>query len=422
MISTTSVNWSLRHKLGFRFSFLYFGLFIILQNNGAYPFISSLLKKPLEWMDSFYVWLGKNILGLDYEFSAQITGSGDMTKDYICLLLIFVIALIGALIWSIIDKNRKNYSVLYYWLIVAIRLYVGLMLINYGFYKLFKTQFPYPSIGRLSQPYGNSSPMGLAWTFLGFSYGYNIFMGIAEVAAGLLLFRKTITLGALITFVTGLNIMAINYFYDIPVKILSTHLVLMTLFLLLPNVKSLFAIFVRGRTIDLKSFKRPLYKKKNTNKILSLIKLLFIGYFIIDLLISNFKYLDSKKIQIEQDFDGKFEIEFFSLNKEERTHFKDSIRWKSISVNNRRSYISIEKMNKKRSYYKYEVDTLKKLVHLKDYYDSTRVYRLNYKKTDSLFNFNIIMEKDTIKANAIKKDFQLMSRGFNWISERPFNR
>ncbi|MGY0037489.1 hypothetical protein [Pedobacter sp. NJ-S-72] len=105
------------------------------------------------------------------------------------------------------------------------------MLIKYGMAKIIKLQFPFPSNYRMIQAYGDSSPMGLAWTFLGFSKGYNLFMGIAEVMGILLLFRRTLTIGAIIALMTTANVMAINYFYDVPVKILSTALVLMCIFI-----------------------------------------------------------------------------------------------------------------------------------------------------------------------------------------------
>jgi hypothetical protein len=37
----------------------------------------------------------------------------------------------------------------------------------YGFIKVFPTQFHLPGPGRLVQPYGDSSPMALLWTFMG---------------------------------------------------------------------------------------------------------------------------------------------------------------------------------------------------------------------------------------------------------------
>ena len=183
------------------------------------------------------------MLHLSQEITTFTNGSGDTTYDYVSVLLFFVIAILGSALWSIIDRNRVNYQKFYYWLTVAMRFYVGLMLINYGLVKVVKLQFPSPAFYRLLEPYGDSSPMGLAWTFLGFSKGYNLFMGIAEMSAVLLLFRRTMTVGVLITLMTTANVMAINYFYDVPVKILSTHLVLMTLFFIVKRFKNLICFF-----------------------------------------------------------------------------------------------------------------------------------------------------------------------------------
>jgi len=68
--------------------------------------------------------------------------------------------------------------------------------------------------------------MGLLWTFMAASKGYQIFTGAAEVLGGiLLLWKRTTTLGALTVFGVMANVMALNFFYDVPVKLLSTHLV-----------------------------------------------------------------------------------------------------------------------------------------------------------------------------------------------------
>jgi 4-amino-4-deoxy-L-arabinose transferase-like glycosyltransferase len=43
------------------------------------------------------------------------------------------------------------------------------MLLGYGFAKVFPLQFAQPSAFRLGQQLGDMSPMGLLWTFMGFS-------------------------------------------------------------------------------------------------------------------------------------------------------------------------------------------------------------------------------------------------------------
>lgn len=161
-------NWSILQKIAFRFVFLFFLLFIVFVNNGTYPLWGYLMKYPNEWLHHFIPWVGKKILHLSYDITVFTNGSGDTTYDYVILFVILVISLTGTLIWSIVDRRNRNYQTLYYWLTVAIRFYVGLMLINYGLVKVIKLQFSYPGVYRLGQLYGDSSPMGLAWTFWAF--------------------------------------------------------------------------------------------------------------------------------------------------------------------------------------------------------------------------------------------------------------
>ena len=146
------------------------------------------------------VWIAKNILHISYPITVFTNGSGDTTYDYVVVFFITAISFVAALAWSILDKRTRNYDKLLYWLRVVVRYYVAVTMFSYGFVKVFKLQFPFFSPDRLLEPYGNSSPMGLAWNFLGFSRGYNYVMGLAELLSGsLLLFRRTTTLGALVT-------------------------------------------------------------------------------------------------------------------------------------------------------------------------------------------------------------------------------
>lgn len=133
-------------------------------------------------------------MGIKYIIGTEPSGSGDTTYDWLKLLFVLILASFGSFFWGIFSKPTKNYDKLYYYLTLAVRYYVGFLLISYGLVKVFKLQFPAPNLYRLSQEYGDSSPMGLAWTFLGFSKGYNLFMGIAEICSIFLLFRRTLVI------------------------------------------------------------------------------------------------------------------------------------------------------------------------------------------------------------------------------------
>lgn len=421
----STVNWSVLERIGFRFSFIYFSLFIIIQNNGAYPFWQWIMEKPTEWLQQFIPWVGKHILGLPKDITVFTNGSGDTTYDYIIVLCIFSLAVLGALIWSFIDRKRTNYTKLFYWLRVAIRCYVALMLINYGLVKVIKLQFPSPSFYRLIEPYGESSPMGLAWTFLGFSKGYNLFMGIAEVAAVLLLFRRTLTFGLIITLMTTANVMAVNYFYDVPVKIVSTHLVLMTLFLLLRDFKVLWQFFFTRIPVSLSIQRLPITNNNwrvASRSIKWLVVIYVLGYGFIETIRSQERYgANAPKPPLY----GLYEMTYFEKNGEPvPANINDTERWRYLLIEYEGA-AQIHKMDNSRLYYKTEIDTSKRELKLISYRDSTDTFTLKYQNNNYTFSFETRYKNDTIKSTCdiIKKeDFLLMNRGFHWISEYPYNR
>ncbi len=123
-------------------------------------------------------------------------------------------------------------SIPHAWLRLLVRYTLAFTLFGYGFAKIFPLQFPPPRLFRLIQPYGDFSPMGVLWNFMGASVPYQIFSGAAEALGGfLLLFRPTTTLGALVSFAVMANVVALNFCYDVPVKLYSCNLLLMAVFL-----------------------------------------------------------------------------------------------------------------------------------------------------------------------------------------------
>jgi hypothetical protein len=121
-------------------------------------------------------------------------------------------------------------------------------MINYGMAKVIPLQMPYPSLTRLLQPFGTFSPMGVLWTSIGASQAYEIFAGCAEVVGGLLLILpRTATLGALICLADMIQVFMLNMTYDVPVKLFAFHLVLLTCFLLAPDLPRLASVLFLNR-------------------------------------------------------------------------------------------------------------------------------------------------------------------------------
>ncbi len=423
----THESWTSVQKIAFRFAFLAIGLFILIENNGAYPFYDVIMAYPGELLHIFIPWVGKNILHLSYDITVFTNGSGDTTYDYVILFVILCLSVTGTIIWSLLDRNRDNYSKLYYWLTVAVRFYVGLMLFNYGMYKVIKMQFPFPGVGRLMQPYGNSSPMGLAWTFLGFSKGYNLFMGLAEVAALMLLFRRTVTVGAIITLMTTANVMAVNYFYDVPVKIVSTSLVVMTLFLLLPDLKRLFKFFFTGEAVSLPVMPAPAIRKKWLKITGYSLKYVVIAYAVvvgsIELVSASREYGDAAP---KTPLYGAYFVKSFVVNHDTLPPLTtDSTYWKHLIIQ-WGEYAQIRFLNDSTRGYSMKIDTVARTLYLKQRLDTTNKSLLAYQMVDEK---NMLL-RGTIKNDSVsillkrktEKDFLLMKRGFRWINEYPFNR
>lgn len=426
--SFNAPKWSRLEKISFRFFFLYFSLFIIFQNNAAYPLFEKISVLWENLLNNYIPWVGKHILGIDYDFSAGLGGSGDTTFDYVILFSIAILSIFGTIVWSLVQRKTQNYQKLYYYLTVAIRFYIGLMLINYGLVKLIQFQFSPPSLYRLTGTYGDSSPMALAWTFLGFSKGYNIFMGIAEIAAVLLLFRRTLTFGLIITLMTTANVMAVNSFFDVPVKILSTHLVLMCLFLLAPNFQKLLTFFFQRIPTVLSDAYKP-----------KVIRPIFITFLVIKiLLIGNalgYNFYSSIKLKeqyygadTKSPMQGLYEVQEVTLNGETKNFDTFNLNdWKYIAIE-RKEFAVVQSFDLKRKWLQLELDEEKKKLVFRDQ-GLDDIYDFEYMVGDNsdFFLKGIMNKKDTLsmklkRSSDFRKKFLLTNRGFHWINETPYNR
>jgi hypothetical protein len=84
------------------------------------------------------------------------------------------------------------------WFLPFIRMCLGGQLFIYGVAKAIPTQMPDPPLAALLEPFGELSPTSAPWQQVGSSHPYEILLGAAEVAAGLLIFwPRTATLSAM---------------------------------------------------------------------------------------------------------------------------------------------------------------------------------------------------------------------------------
>ena len=213
MTEITTSKWRFFQKFGFLYLFVYTILYFFPFPFSAFSFLSKavVLFNEYTW-NKMVPWFGKTILGITKQIPMGPNGSGDTTGDYVKVLLFIIISLIVALLWTFLDRKRKNYKKLLVWGSLYMRYALIYFMIIYGMAKVIKLQFRSPNLLRLIEPLGDFSPMGLAWTYMGFSDTYTFFAGACEVlAALLLLFKRTRTLGALFCAGVMLNIFMMNF-------------------------------------------------------------------------------------------------------------------------------------------------------------------------------------------------------------------
>jgi hypothetical protein len=427
---TYPLQWNIAQKLAFRFFFAYFLLYIFPFPFKHLPGSNGIVELYYDVWDAFVPWVGRAILHLPYEITVFPNGSGDTTFNYVQLLCYAILAFAALLIWSVLDRKRANYNTLLYGLLVLLRYYLAFTMFTYGFAKVFKTQFTFPNISRLMQPYGQSSPMGLAWTFMGYSTAYNWFTGLSEIIGGcLLFFRKTTVLGAIVLVATIGNIVAINFCFDVPVKLFSSNLLLMTLLVLAVEGNRLINVLLLNRpaaSVDLTPFRTSRRWRIGRIAFKSLIIVWALTMHVFGGLQTVKKYGD---IAPKPPLYGLYNVEKFVLNGDTLAPMlTDTSRWRQVVVAGSIGFsnLTVRFMNDSLRRYVFEPDTVKLRAVVYARFDTAHKYHLTYQRPDTnLLIIKGLIQKDSIYARLKKQDigqFLLVNRGFHWVNEYPLNR
>jgi hypothetical protein len=426
-LTAEPINWSISQKIAFRFFAIFFFLYIFFNPNGVIPGFYGIYSFYIGFFHKLMVWIARHILHLAKPITVFTNGSGDTTYDYLIILFMAVVAAASTIVWSVIDRRERNYNKLFYWVTVIVRFYIAITMVAYGSFKIIKLQFPYPSPVRLLEPVGNMSPMGLAWTYVGYSTGFNYFTGFAELACGLLLFfRRTTIAGALLGVVVAGNIMAINYCYDVPVKLLSTTLVAMCIFLLAKDTRRLINFFFLNRAALPANLSPHRFNKKWKNITAATIKYLLIAYVVtgtFDDAIETAKgYGDKAK---KPPFFGIYNVQTFVRGHDTLPPLTtDTTRWSKLIISNGGAATKL--MNDSVKLYNFKVDTVKHTFTMNTYADTLHKFKLTYSSIKpGIILLKGVWKKDTVQiwlTNYDLNNFLLNRRGFHWINEHPFNK
>jgi hypothetical protein len=386
----------------------------------AIPYVD----KAAEWYNSLWSWIVPRVAraAFNKEVATVFNGSGDRTFDYLLVACLLLIALVITVIWTVLDRKRLGYPTLYRWLNLYVRFSLGTTMIGYGAFKVISSQFVAPSLERLMQSYGDSSPMGLLWTFMGASEPYTMFVGFAEMIAGILLFpRKTSTLGALMSVGVLSNVVALNFSYDVPVKLYSMHLLAMAIFLLLPDARRLANFFILNRPAECVR-EPPLFRRTVWHRGALVLASLFV---ITVVGMSLYQSYDQRQFLMSRrsPLYGIWEVEEFSLG--QSTPAASNQRWQRIifDIPNR---ITVQTPADPHQRFSLQLDQDKRTLTLRKREDPNWNTVLTYEQVSP----EVMTLAGALNGSALtarlrrseERKFLLTDRGFHWINEAPFNR
>jgi hypothetical protein len=249
-IAKASAPWNLSTRLVFRFAFCYFTLYALCSGFltvwETIPWAGGYIESWLAWPFLHAAqWLSLHVFNLHgIGTTLGSSDSGDTILNWIIVGVMLVVAIVATVVWTALDHRRQAYPSLLGWFRFTLRLTLGVAMLSYGLDKVFLDQMPPPSLAVLNEPLGNTSPMMLLWTMMGLNPGYQMICGAVEVVGGLLILcRRTALLGALVTAFAVSNVVLYDSFFDVPVKIYATHLLLMALVVVVPDLRSLYSYF-----------------------------------------------------------------------------------------------------------------------------------------------------------------------------------
>jgi uncharacterized membrane protein YphA (DoxX/SURF4 family) len=428
--SASSPRWTLAKRVGFRFVAIYFLLYILATQilpNIFLPDVDIPEPGTLGPARALVEWVAHHVFGVSAELVVTGSGSGDKIFDWTEAFCLLVLAALGTAVWSLLDRRRPSYAALDRWLRLLVRIALGSTLLIYGMDKVVPLQMPYPDLRRLVEPYGNLSPMGVLWASIGASPAYEIFTGCAEALGGILvLFPRTAFLGALVCLADSVEVFVLNMTYDVPVKLFAFHLILFCLFLLAPEWPRLRDFFLRGSAVG-PSTQAPLFRSRRANRVFAATMTLYVVYLLGMALRSDVEAWSEYGGGAERSaLFGIWNVEEWTVDGVSRPALVgDAERWRRL-IFQYTPAATAQRMDDSFVRFGAEFGAHNRRLGLTQADDEkwTAGFLVERPAPDRL-----VLEGDMDHHRARLElrledhaKFQLPSRGFHWVQERPFNR
>jgi hypothetical protein len=418
--------WHPATRVAFRFFAAYFALYILttqmLPTMLALPIGDVGQRAPVTTLVS---WVATRVFRVSYPLVITGSGSGDKTYDWVHAFTVLVASVLIAVVWSALDRRREHYARLHQWFRLFARFALGATMVSYGMVKAIPLQMPAPGLTRLLEPFGHFSPMGVLWYSVGASRPYEIFAGAAELAGGILLFiPQTATLGALICLADSIQIFTLNMTYDVPVKLFSFHLIVLSLFLLAPDARRLLNVLLLNRAAE-PSTLIPLGRTTRVRRLAVAAQIVFGALLVAMNLGSALEaWAQYGGGAPKSPLYGIWNIEQMVIDGETRSPLTtDYDRFRRV-VFDRPTQAAFQRMNDTFVPYAAKIDTSAKTVTLTRGGASPSTFTYEQPTPDVLvLNGSLDGRKIEMQARLFdRNNFLLVTRGFHWVQEYPFNR
>jgi hypothetical protein len=245
------------------------------------------------------------------------------------------------------------------------------------------------------------------------------------VGGALLFFRRTTMLGAAILIAVLSNVVMLNYAFDVPVKLYSTNLLLMAVFLLTPELRRLTDLFLLNRTVHPASLGATATSPRWKRGRLVLKPILVAAGIGLPLYQSYDGWKQYGEGAPKPALHGIWEVQQFVRNRDTiPALLGDSARWRRFLVN--ASYVSLQTMTDSIKRYRYQNDSAHARMTITSFNDSTKHRTFAYtRESPTQLRFDGLWGTDSLHVRMRRideKTFLLLSRGYHWINEFPFNR
>lgn len=349
----------------------------------AFFILSGMLFIPFSFQFySIQQFLSESIFGGLVNYVADLIGIewrlNDFSSDSKRLVILAVLLLLFSLILAFISRLKVLNKLQWHKTENVIRLiasyYLGWVLLKYGLDKLFKCQFYLPEPNILYSRVGDLDKDILFWSTMGSSYSYNIFMGISEIIPGIFLFfGKTRKLGLLLALGVLLNVVAINFSFDISVKLFSGFLLFIAFYLIGPFAVNLWRFLSNQKLVSTQSSIDTFTKSTKTFHWGNLVVVSII------LIESMFVYVKNQNFNDDKFdrslFHGAYEVNQLIQGEDTLIGEKNSL--KNIFYH-RDSYLIFQFKNEEMVDFKMDIDPIKKTLTLFDDEQNKKIYSIEY--------------------------------------------